>query len=274
MIVGALLTFRETYGPIILKRRAERLRKETGNDRYHTADEVLGSKRSALSVLSKALSRPVRLLAFHPIIQINAVLSGLSYGLLYIVLATFASVWTDQYHESIEISGLHYIACALGEIIGAQLGGPLMDFLYRRKTARGREAKPEDRIMMTFPFQAGVPLCLFFYGWSAQRQLPWAVVDAAVVLLMGLMQAAGMPLVAYVVDVYAEHTSSAMAATQFVKSLTAFSFPLFAPYMYRSLGYGWGNSLIGFVWLFVALPAPMVLVRYGARLRAKAQSTY
>lgn len=79
---------------------------------------------------------------------------------------------------------------------------------------------------------------------------------------------------AYVIDTYGEHTSSAMAATQFSKSLMAFLFPLFAPSMYKALGYGWTNSVGALVGLMLAIPLPLFIWRYGARLRSRAGSTY
>ena len=65
-----------------------------------------------------------------------------------------------------------------------------------------------------------------------------------------------------------------MAAEQFVRSLTAFLFPLFAPIMYQKLGYGWANSILALAGLALGLPLPIYLWKYGARLRAKAVSTY
>jgi len=47
---------------------------------------------------------------------------------------------------------------------------------------------------------------------------------------------------------------------------------LFAPAMYGALGYGWGNSVLGFVAIVVGLPAPALFWFYGERLRAR--STY
>jgi hypothetical protein len=41
--------------------------------------------------------------------------------------------------------------------------------------------------------------------------------------------------------------------------------------MYRSLGYGWGNSLLGFVAIGMGVPAPYLFWKYGAQLRAKSQ---
>lgn len=38
--------------------------------------------------------------------------------------------------------------------------------------------------------------------------------------------------------------------------------------MYRSLNYGWGNTLLGLLAL-AFLPAPLLFYRYGERLRTK-----
>lgn len=65
-----------------------------------------------------------------------------------------------------------------------------------------------------------------------------------------------------------------MAGSQFVKSMTAFLFPLFAPAMYQALGYGWANSVLALAGLVLAIPLPMFIWKYGVRLRAKAVSTY
>ncbi|KAH7306076.1 caffeine resistance protein [Rhexocercosporidium sp. MPI-PUGE-AT-0058] len=275
MIAVSIPTFHETYGPLILQRRAEKLRRETGNPQYYTAHEPLHGDRSPWRILGKALTRPLRLLIFHPIIQITSIVSGFEYGLLYIVLSTFSELWIFQYHQSVEISGLHYIAISLAEIAGSQVAGPLMDLLYRRRKARrGGDPEPETRLPLMILGVIFVPLGLIMYGWTAEYRVHWVVVDVAIILVMFGGQAGGMPLSAYVIDAYPGHTSSAMAAQQFVRSLTAFLFPLFAPKMYTSMGYGWGNTMLGLVALPLWVLPPLFLWKYGKGLRAKAISTY
>jgi hypothetical protein len=88
------------------------------------------------------------------------------------------------------------------------------------------------------------------------------------------MQIGSQALQAYVIDSYPEHTSSASASAQFIRSLTAFAFPLFAPKMYFSLGYGWGNSLLAFAAIGIGLPTPLLLGRHGFKLRMRAPSSY
>ena len=75
----------------------------------------------------------------------------------------------------------------------------------------------------------------------------------------------------YIVDAYSRFAASAVASTTVLRSLAGFGFPLFAPAMYNALGYGWGNSVLGFAALAVGLPAPFLLWRYGEQLRAKSK---
>ncbi|KAF7187131.1 putative efflux pump mfs2 [Pseudocercospora fuligena] len=218
MIVASFLAFHETYAPLILKRKAAKLRKETGDQRYVTAAERLqGDAPLHISrIVGRCLARPLRLLAFHPIVQYLAFLSAFYYGILYIVLSTFSDLWVKQYHERIDISGLHYITLALGEILGSQVTGPSMDrtFKYLRNRANGEE-RPEWHVPMMLPGALLGPIGLLWYGWAAQARAHWAVVDLGALLFAFGGQIAGMPIQAYIIDSYPEYASSATAASQF-----------------------------------------------------------
>lgn len=275
MIVLSLTAFHETSGPLILRRRAEKIRRDTGNQQYHTAAERLDTGRTVVGVLRHSLSRPFRLLAFHPIIQIMACLSAFGYGVTYILLSTFSRMWTTQYGESVEISSLHYLAPALGEILGSQIGGPTMDYIFKKLKQRANgETAPEFHVPLMLPGAILTPIGLLVYGWCAHFKVFWLSVDIGVALATFGMQILGQAIQAYVIDAYPDHTSSATAASQFVRSLTAFAFPLFAPKLYSSLGYGWGNTTIAGIALAIGVPAPFLVWHFGSRLRAKAQSSY
>ncbi|KAI1324628.1 MFS general substrate transporter [Xylariaceae sp. FL0255] len=268
-IVICLFTFHETYAPVILKRRASNLRRKTGDKQYMTLTERLDRELPLTTVLKRAFGRPIRLLAFQPPLLAASVISGFSYGLLYVVLSSFANIFTYKYNESIEISGLHYISCALGEIIGSQFGGLIMDRYFQVMVKRHGSHKPEFRIPLIYPGAVLGPLGLLAYGWAAQYQVQWIVVDIGAFLFTGGLQVSGMAVQAYAIDVYTDYTSSALSAMQFLRSLAAFLFPLFAPSLYSSLGYGWGNTLIGLVGIAVGVVLPLLLEKYGARLRER-----
>ncbi|KAG5950175.1 hypothetical protein E4U53_005413 [Claviceps sorghi] len=276
MSLFCFTTFQETYAPVILHRIARHLRSETGNEKYQTMEERLERQRPVSRVLASALSRPLRLLVCHPIIQISSVILAFNYGLLYLAMASFADLWMTQYRQSITASGFHYIACALGELLGSRIGGPLMDrlFVYMQNWSYTGEHVAEFRLPLLLPGALIAPAGLVLYGWAAEYLLHWIVVDAGMFLALFGLQLIGLSMQAYVMDAYPDHVSSALSASQFLRSLTAFAFPLFAPGMYAALGYGWGNTTMAVLGLVIGLPAPMLLWRFGARLRRKAESSY
>lgn len=73
----------------------------------------------------------------------------------------------------------------------------------------------------------------------------------------------------YTIDAYSRYAASAISTLNVLKSLTGFGFPLFAPVMYERLGNGWGNSLLAFLMVGVAVLGPAALWRFGPRLRRR-----
>lgn len=77
-----------------------------------------------------------------------------------------------------------------------------------------------------------------------------------------------MPATTYLVDVFTIHAASAMAASTVLRSLFAAIIPLSSQSMYAAMGYGWGNSLLGFV-AVALVPIPFLFIRYGERIRER-----
>ena len=113
------------------------------------------------------------------------------------------------------------------------------------------------------------PTGLFLYGWGAHYHLHWIVPNiGSAILAIGLIIAFQCSQ-AYTVDAYsAKYAASAAAVGAFMRTMCGFSFPLFAPQMYAKLGVGWGNSLLAFLTMGLAVASPIMLWVYGARIRA------
>lgn len=75
-----ILTIPETFAPVLLRRRAERLRKETGDENIKTEQELF--KASLLEILIETLIRPFSMLATEPILLLLSLYIALIYGLL------------------------------------------------------------------------------------------------------------------------------------------------------------------------------------------------
>lgn len=266
LVIIAILFFPETYEVILLNKRAAKLRKATGRPYYtetHGASETLSSK------LAKSLNRPLRLLLTQPILQVMAVFLAYNFGVLYIVLSTFATLWIERYGQSQTDSGLHYIAIVIGYTIAAQVGGQLMDILWKRLRARaGNDTAPEYRVPLMVPGAILIPLGLLLYGWAAEKKYHFIVPDIGIAIFGCGIILNTQAMQAYVTDAFLKYVASASAASQFLRNIFGFAFPIFAPALYYRIGYGWGNSLLAFAFIVLGWPAPFLLWKYGAKLRA------
>ena len=269
--VLGFLFLRETYAPTILAKKAQKLREASGDQAWHTKWET--PRRTFSNTLKLALLRPFILLGTQPIIQIIALYLAYLYGVVYLVLTTLPTLWTERYHESIGIAGLNYISLGVGYLVGTQSTARLNDTIYKNLKKRSRKdvGRPEFRLPLLVPGAILVPLGLIWYGWSAEAHVHWIMPNIGIAIFGVGMKMATQCMQTYAVDTYTLYAASAGAAGTFLRSLAGFSFPLFAPYMYARLGYGWGNSLLALIATLVGLPAPFLLWKYGPWLRARSQ---
>lgn len=77
-----------------------------------------------------------------------------------------------------------------------------------------------------------------------------------------------MAISTYLVDAFGVFAASAVAASTVLRSLGGAVLPLAGGKMFETLGLGWGSSLLAFIALAM-IPVPVVLYRYGERVREK-----
>lgn len=276
----SLFTFRESYAPIILHRKAKQLRKSTGNQEFYTKFERQNNR--IRPTLARNLSRPFILLLKHPIIQFLSLYGAYCFGLLYIIHTTYATLWIDRYHQAVSASGLNFISIAIGFTLAAQVAGPITDRIWQHLKQKAEASSPnlegqpmkvvpEYRVPLMIPGALLVPIGLLIYGWTAQEVTHWIGPNIGIAIFSAGINVSSQCQTAYLVDAYPEFTASALAASSVLKSLAGFGFPLFAPSLYETLDYGWGNTLLAGIALIIGLPMPWALWKYGASLRAKRQ---
>lgn len=265
-MLSAFFLYPETSAHTILKRKAHALKKINPSRNYHTE---YGSLDQPLSTrLATSLTRPIHLLATQPIIQLISFYLAYNFGLLFIVLSTFATLWTSYYNQSISTSGLHYISLVIGYTIAAQGAAPITDRLWAYlKSRHGGETQPEYRIPLMIPGVVLIPTGLFLYGFTAEARLHWIVPDIGILIFGCGIIVGTQAMQAYVMDSFPKYVASANAASQFLRNIAGFAFPIFAPSLYLVLGYGWGNALLAFLFLAIGVPAPLILWKFGAKLR-------
>ena len=205
------------------------------------------------------------------IVQVLVIYLAFIFGLMYLVLATFTTIWTGIYHETVGVSGLNYVSLGVGYLLGTLSTAHLNDTIYIfLRDGRGKGIGcPEFRLPLLLPAGVLTPIGLFWYGWSAEKHLHWIMPNIGIAIFGVGVKIGGQCISTYGIDAYSLYIASVGAASIFVYSLFGFGFPIFAPYMYTKLGYGWGNSLLAFIAIVLGLPGPILLWKFGAYLRAR-----
>lgn len=162
---------RESYSSIILQRKVERLRKETGNQNLRSA---LDTGRTPQDLFRFSIVRPLKMLFLSPIVFLLSVYVGVIYGYLYLLFTTIPTVFQIQYGFSSGSVGLAYLGIGVGSLLGLMVIGSTSDRLVKQLTAKnGGTPKPEYRLPLMIIGGLFIPVALFWYGWSADQELHW-----------------------------------------------------------------------------------------------------
>ncbi|THZ03825.1 MFS general substrate transporter [Aureobasidium pullulans] len=256
---------RETYGPILLERKAKRIRRQTGDCNYRVDP---GTQTTSHRAILQAFARPTTLFLSSPIIWILGTQSAVVYGYLYLVFTTLSYVYQDRYHFSAGQSGLTYLGEAIGTLLGVFTVGAASDKVIKQRQKAQQTLKPENWLWPTAVGSVLIPIGLFWYGWTAE------VKAHPVVPLVGLgifgfgMMSVFQPIQAYMVKAFPVHAASAMVGVNLLRSLVGALLPLGGQKLYSSLGLGWGNSLLAFIALALT-PSTWFVMRFGERIRIR-----
>jgi len=181
----------ETYAPILLRKKAKKLQKETGNQDLYSVLDTAGV--TAKQRFQGAIIRPMKLLVTHLPVFILSLYVAIVYGVLYLMFSTFTFVFAMQYGFGTGTVGLAYLPTGIGMLFGTMTFGVLTDIVVKKKIAKNGKTVPEDRlpIWMTLPSGLLIVASLFWYGWSTDQHTHWIVPMIGVALfcfgLMGIM---------------------------------------------------------------------------------------
>ncbi|KAF8900739.1 MFS polyamine transporter [Gymnopilus junonius] len=268
--ISGLFFLKETYAPYLLEKKAVQIRKDLAEKGSQVNVKTVfdGTDRTWQHIFRKAMTRPFALFAREPIIQLLGAYMAFVYGIFYLFLTTMPSIFTNVYHNDAGIGGLHYIALGVGLSLSSQVNARFMDKIYIHfKNKNGGVGEPEFRLPSMVPGTILLPFGLLLSGWSAQHHLHWIATDIGIACIGAGLILVFQSMQTYVVDAFTLHAASALAAVSCLRSLAGFGFPLFANAMYNKLGYGKGDTILACLCIGLGCPAPILLWKYGRRIR-------
>jgi MFS family permease len=269
IVVGLFELFTtETNPRILIKHKVSRLQKELNRTDLRSCYETPGAeKQTPVQTLINGLIRPTKMLFLSPTVFFISLYLAFAYGTLYLLFTTIPTVFQQTYGWSVGITGLVYICLGVGNVSGWAVITATSDRgVVKRTRANNGVFEPEMRLPLSIYFSFFLPVTFFWYGWSTYYRTHWIVPVLGLFPFSFGVIGIFLPLMTYLVDSFPVYAASAIAANTVFRSLVGMLLPLAGPSMYQNLGLGWGNSLLGFICVLM-IPVPLLLVKYGGRLR-------
>lgn len=179
MLVLITIFVPETYHPVLLRRKAQRVRKETGNEKWHAPIEKMD--RSIFQTIIRSIYRPFQLLILEPMCLNLCVYSAILLGVLYLFFGAFAIVFEKNHGFQLWQVGLTFVGLLVGMLAGISTD-PLWHKNYVRLVQQREQdggepggAEPEYRLPPAIAGGILVPIGLFWFGWTTYSSVHWIV---------------------------------------------------------------------------------------------------
>lgn len=263
----------ETFGPIILKHRARKIRQNNpgeGQLYAHVFAPIEVEAKGWRHMVNVVLARPLRMMITELIVIAVCLYLAIAYAIFYMFFQAYPIVFKGIYGMSASTSGLMFLPIGAGTCVALVVFFLYDGFLERsRKMGKTWTQQEESRRL---PMACiGGPLfvvSLLWIGWTARSDIPWIVP-----CLAGIPFGLGnllifMALLNYLADAYQVFAASAMAASACTRSIFGAVLPLATTSMYNTLGVNWASTLLAFVSLVMSA-IPFVFMYYGDNIRSR-----
>ncbi|KAH7074427.1 major facilitator superfamily domain-containing protein [Paraphoma chrysanthemicola] len=260
----------ETSSATILLRRAQRLRKLTGDQGLKSQSEIDQANLTPRDVAIEALWRPFQLMLLDPSIAFTAIYTAIIYGIFYSFFEAFPLVYNEMYGFNLGELGLTFLSVTVGVIIAITWYWWYIYAIVEPSIRLHGLGSPERRLIPALYVTFLVPIGLFIFGWTSRSDVHWIVSCVGIVITTIGIFLIIQCIFLYLPLVYPQYAASLFAGNDFGRSALAagaihFSYPLF-----HNLGVDRGITLLAGLTVGCSFGV-YVLFFFGERLRAKSR---
>lgn len=267
LLLLVVFTMGETLDSIRLKYKAQRLRRETGDDRYIAPIEFRHIQWSKIPI--QVLGKPFKILLEEPMLMALTIYTSFVYGVIYLLFDAYPIVFGELHNMRQGAQGLMFLGLVVGNVIAAIycVSEDNRDYI-KKFVANGNKAlSPERRLNTALIGGPLITIGLFWFAWTSFPSVSfWSPLVAGGVADVGLFFIF-LSLLTYLTETYAENSASANSINTIVRSAFGCGFPMFGAQMYHNLNPRWASTVIAFISL-VLVPIPFVLVKFGPTIRS------
>lgn len=267
----------ETYGPTLLKRKAQRLRKETGDERYRSRfcpskdhPPIKTGSKAFWKLIGANMQRPIVMGVTEPVLIFWEVYVAIIYAILYLSFVGYPIIFSELRGWSPAASGFAFGGIGVGACIAIALD-PLNHKVYNMHKVDPDTGKrpPEARIACLCVAAFLSPAAMLWFAWTCYPTtihwvwpilagVPYGISNIWIFLYSS----------AYLVEAYGRYAASASAGSTVARSLMGGTLPLFGGQMYKHLGPNWAGTLVALL-AVVMIPIPWGFYKWGKRIRLR-----
>ena len=262
----------ETSTPCILYYKAKRLRKITGNDKLQSESEITQKEMTPAQIAKTSLLMPFILSFTEPIIFLLNLYIALVYGILYIFFEAFAIVFVEMYGFNYGELGLSFLGIFIGSLL-ALAGFEIYLKTHLEKQfdkAKDGMIEPEQRLPPAMVGAFFIPICLFWFGWTARPDIHWIVPIISTAFFGAGTFLLFQSILNYLPDTYPTRAASVLAGNDLFRSAFGAGFPPFSSAFFMNEGVGVSCSILGAL-ATLMIPLPFVFYKYGKQIRSKSK---
>jgi MFS family permease len=165
----------ETYGPVLLSRRAEAIREHDPDAKVVAPHEL--EKKSFKELTTVVLTRPIRMIIFEPIVSTSCAYLALCYGIFYMSFQAFPIIFQGVYGLSPGVCGLTYLAIGAGCLLALPIFWIYDNILARAQARDAAWTHQEEYRRLPLACLGGpmFVISLFWLGWSSRESVHFVV---------------------------------------------------------------------------------------------------
>lgn len=267
----------ETYGKTILRRKAQRLRALTGNEKIISEGELENKHLTPREVAIDTLWRPIEISIFEPVVLSINLYIALVYSIMYLWFEAFPIVFIETYNFTLVELGVSYTSVMIGIIISAALYIVIIYRQFTKKflTGQAESITPEVFIPSSILGSIMMPIGIFIFGWASSANQHWigSMIGAATFAFGAFF--IFQCLFNYMAMSFPRYMASVFAGNDLFRSVIAGCFPLFGSALFNNLKtskfpVGWGSTILGFISVGM-IAIPVAFYMYGPKIRARSR---
>ncbi|KAF8433453.1 major facilitator superfamily domain-containing protein [Terfezia claveryi] len=252
----------ETYAPTLLKHKAERLRKEMGDERYRSRfcpnkdyPPIKTGSKMFWKLIGTNVKRPIVMGVTEPVLIFWEIYVAIIYAILYLSFVGYPIIFSELRGWSPAFTGFAFGGMGLGAC-SAIAFDPLNRRVYNMHKVDPDTGKrpPEARIACLCVTAILSPVSMLWFAWTCYpTRIHWVWP-----ILAGVPYGLSNALIflhsnAYLVDSYGR---------------CAAILPLFGGQMYTRLGPNWAGTLVGLIAVLI-IPIPWTFYKWGKKIRLR-----